>query len=141
MYNRIYLGGTFDCLHRGHLNLFRQARKTAHEVVVALNTDDFAARYKRRPIMPLADRCAVLEACRLVDFVQVNICDEDSKPSIIASGADCIGHGDDWTGLPLMHQMGLTQEWLDAHKLVMVTIPYTTDISTTEIIKRMKQED
>lgn len=136
MYDRIYLGGTFDCLHRGHLNLFLQAGKVARKVVVGLNTDEFAARYKRKPVIPFDDRFAVLEACRLVDDVVVNTGCEDSKPSIMHSGADAVGHGDDWTGERLMVQMGLTAEWLHEHRIKMVYLSYTQGVSTSKILEK-----
>lgn len=137
MYNRIYLGGTFDCLHRGHLALFRSAHLYAHEVVVGLNTDAFAERYKRKPVMSYPDRYEVLLECRLVDLLVCNDGCEDSKPSILRSKADAIGHGNDWTGLDLMRQMGLTEEWLSDNRVTMVYMPYTKGVSTSDIIRQI----
>lgn len=133
-FNCAYIGGTFDTLHRGHLALFRAAHDIAREVVVSLNTDEFAARYKRQPLMPLADRMAVLSSCRLVDRVIVNTGDEDSKPAIRFSGADCVVHGTDWPRESLMAQMGLTVEWLALHGVEMVFLPYTPWTSTTHLL-------
>ncbi len=135
MYRNAYLGGTFDCLHRGHLALFAQARRIADRVTVSVNTDAFAARYKRRPVMPLADRLAVLQQCKLVDRVVVNIGDEDSRPAILHVGdVDCLVHGSDWHGDALMQQMGLTRPWLEARGIALVILPYTEFISTTQIL-------
>lgn len=135
-YRRAYIGGTFDCLHRGHLNLLQSVRLMAHEVVVSLNTDDFAARYKRRPLMPLADRMSVLEHCTLVDQVIINIGDEDSKVAIVSANVDCIVHGDDWPTDSLMVQMGFDKEWLLNNDLALVTVPYTHYISTSILLER-----
>lgn len=134
-FRRAYLGGTFDCLHRGHLALFAAARKIAHEVVVSVNRDEFATRYKRRPLMPLADRLAVLQACREVDRVLVNEGDENSRAAILRSQADCIVHGSDWTGDGLLRQMGLTLPWLEEHGLQLVILPYTEWTSTTALLQ------
>lgn len=131
---RAYLGGTFDCLHRGHLALFAATRKIAREVVVSVNADEFAARYKRRPLMPLADRMAVLGACRDIDRVILNEGDENSQPAILRSQADCIVHGSDWTGDALLQQMGLSLPWLEEHGLQLVILPYTPWTSTTAIL-------
>lgn len=133
-YRNAYIGGTFDCLHRGHLALFAQAKKHATAVTVSVNTDDFAARYKRQPLMPLADRLAVLNQCKLVDRVVVNVGDEDSRPAILHAGADCIIHGSDWHGASLLQQMGLTQEWLDAQGVALLIVPYTAFTSTSQIL-------
>lgn len=129
----IYIGGTFDCFHSGHINLLKEAKKMG-EVVVSVNTDAFAERYKRRPLMPLFERIKVLEACKYVDRVMVNTGNEDSRVAILNSGADVILHGDDWTGESLMKQLGVTPEWLEEHGIEMRYIPYTKGISTTEIL-------
>jgi cytidyltransferase-like protein len=134
-FQNAYLGGTFDCLHRGHLALFAQARRIAAQVTVSVNTDAFAARYKRAPLMPLADRLAVLHQCRLVDRVVVNIGDEDSRPAILHAEADCIVHGSDWHGEALLRQMGLTADWLAERRLELVILPYTPITTTSDILK------
>lgn len=131
----VYVGGTFDCLHPGHLNLLRQADQLG-TVVVGLNSDEFATRYKRKPIFTYEERKAMLEATRYVAFVLPNEADEDSKPAILRSRARYVVHGDDWVGESLMLQMGLTMEWLDSHGLVLIHIPYTPGISTSDIINR-----
>lgn len=135
MYQNAYIGGTFDCLHRGHLALFSNARKFANRVTVSVNTDEFAARYKRRPVVPLADRLAVLNQIKLVDRVVVNVGDEDSRPAIRHAGADCIIHGSDWRGDSLLRQMGLSQDWLEEHRIGLVILPYTEFVSTTKIVE------
>lgn len=132
-YQRAYIGGTFDVLHSGHVALFRRAKDLADEVVVSVNTDAFAEAYKRKPLVPLSERCAVVEACRYVDRVIVNTGGADSKPAILAAAPDCIIHGDDWTGDALLAQMGLTYDWLTAHRISMVYMPYTAGVSTTKL--------
>lgn len=134
LYRRAYIGGTFDCLHRGHIELFRAIRSVARETVVSINTDEFAARYKRHPLMPLADRVAVLEECRLVDQVVVNIGDEDSKVAIAAANVDCIIHGSDWQGPSLLIQMGLSADWLQENGIELVIVPYSGAASTSAIL-------
>lgn len=84
-------------------------------------------------MMTLADRMTIVAACRYVDQVMVNTGDEDSKPAILLSGATHIIHGSDWTGKILMRHMGLTQEWLDRHKIQMVYYPYTDHVTSRMI--------
>lgn len=134
-WRRAYVGGTFDLLHRGHLALLANAKAIAAEVVVSVNTDAFATRYKRQPLMPLADRLAVLNSCRLVDRAIVNVGDEDSRPAILCADVDVLVHGSDWTGAALFDQMGLTAEWLQAHRIAMVTLPYTPWTSTSQLLE------
>lgn len=134
-FNRAYVGGTFDLPHRGHLALLARVRRLARQTVLSLNTDDFAGRYKRRPLMPLEDRRAIWSTCRLVDEVVVNVGDEDSRPAILYARADCVIHGSDWAGASLQRQMGLSSEWLDAHRVKVVILPYTGFVSTTQLLQ------
>lgn len=130
---RVYVPGTFDCLHVGHLNLLDFAASLG-EVWVGLNTDEFAKRYKRRPVYPLQDRIRIMESLRQVDEVIVNSGDEDSKPAILECAPTYIVHGDDWVGESYYAQLGVTAEWLYHRGITVVYPPYTQGVSTTEII-------
>jgi len=139
----VYVGGTFDLFHSGHINFLSKCAEYG-KVIVALNTDQFAARYKRRPILSLAERYDALDACRFVDKVVVNIGNEDSWVTIDAMPRDCkikfIAHGDDWTGDSLLNQLNISQHWLDIKDISMLYIPYTAGISTSDIIGRINGE-
>lgn len=75
---------------------------------------------------------------KFVDTVMINEGDEDSKPSILKSGANIIMHGDDWTGEEYMKQLGVTQEWLDEHGIEIIYTPYTKSVSTTKLLDDAK---
>lgn len=136
----VYTGGTFDLFHPGHVNLLRECWRTANggRVTVALNTDEFAASYKRRPVCTLAERRATVEACRYVDEVIVNWGGADSKPAIESVNPDVIVVGDDWRDKDYHKQMGFTQHWLDERGITVMFVPYTTGISSTGIIGRLQ---
>src|SRR6266571_3396292 len=68
-----YIGATMDLLHPGHVRFLQWAKSVCKVVVVALNTDDFVAQYKSRPIQTLAERTEMLDGCRYVDGVTVNV--------------------------------------------------------------------
>jgi glycerol-3-phosphate cytidylyltransferase len=135
-----YIGGTFDLFHTGHTRLLREAKKVFDEVVVSLNTDEFATRYKRVPVMTLLERAEVLQSCRYVDRVIVNIGDENSAPAILISGANYIVHGSDWQGDSLLKQMGIDQLWLERNGIELLYLPHTPGISTTQIIERLRDD-
>ena len=135
MSTRVYVPGTFDCLHVGHLNLLDFAASMG-EVWVGLNTDEFAERYKRRPVYSLEDRLRIMESLRQVDEVIVNTGGEDSKPAILEACPSYIVHGDDWTGRAYLAQLGVTAEWLLYRGIQLVYPPYTQGVSTTQIINR-----
>lgn len=136
----VYTGGTFDLFHRGHVNFLLQCRMLANggKVTVGLNTDEFAASYKRQPVCSLVDRLTVIEACRYVDAVAVNWGGADSKPLIEHVAPDVIAVGDDWRNKDYYAQMGFTQDWLDKHGIRVVYLPYTQGISSTDIIGRLR---
>jgi cytidyltransferase-like protein len=127
--------GTFDCLHVGHLALLDFAASLG-EVWVGLNTDEFAERYKRRPVYSLEDRMRIIESLRQVDEVIVNEGGADSKPAILECRPRFIVHGDDWTGQAYLEQLGIwDSSWLERHGIEIVYPPYTQGVSTTKIIE------
>ena len=134
----VYTGGTFDLFHSGHVNLLKQCKKIGDKVVVSLNTDEFIEKYKgKRPIISYEDREKVLRSCRYVDDVVPNIGGEDSKPSILQVNPDFIVIGSDWAKRDYYTQMMFTQDWLDKNGILLIYIPYSEGISTTDIKKRL----
>lgn len=135
----VYVGGTFDLFHYGHMKFLQQAQQHG-PVLVSLNTDDFASRYKRTPILTLGERMESLAGCKYVDDVCVNIGDEDSGATIDRITDREIGyiaHGDDWTDESLLKQLGITKGWLEDRAIEMLYIPYTQSISSTDILRRI----
>ncbi len=67
----VFTNGTFDILHRGHVEYLEAARRRGDVLVVGMNTDASIRRIKGagRPINPLGDRSRVLAALRSVDYV------------------------------------------------------------------------
>ena len=110
---KIYTGGTFDLFHWGHVQFLKNCAKLG-EVVVSLNTDEFVFKYKKKfPIVQFDERKIVVEACRYVSSVVVNIGGADSKPAIEMVNPDTIAIGDDWRDKDYHSQMGFDQQWLD----------------------------
>jgi glycerol-3-phosphate cytidylyltransferase-like family protein len=85
----------------------------------------------------LAERMEVVSSCKWVDKVIVNSGGADSKPAIIEAKADLVIVGSDWQSKDYYKQMGFTQEWLDEHKIGVMFVPYTEEISTTIIKSRI----
>jgi rfaE bifunctional protein nucleotidyltransferase chain/domain len=67
----VFTNGTFDILHRGHVQYLTKARRMGDILVVGLNTDASIRQIKgpRRPINGSADRAAVLAGLASVDYV------------------------------------------------------------------------
>jgi cytidyltransferase-like protein len=94
---RIMIFGTFDMIHEGHADLFRQARALAPDpcLIVSVARGDIAARVKgARPRNSESARLASVAAHPLVDEAVLG--DEEgylahiiaAKPDIIALGYD-----------------------------------------------------
>jgi rfaE bifunctional protein nucleotidyltransferase chain/domain len=69
----VLTNGCFDLLHRGHVDYLQRARALGDALVVGLNGDGSVRQLKGpgRPIMPEADRAAMLTALRAVDAVVI----------------------------------------------------------------------
>lgn len=67
----VFTNGCFDLIHAGHVEYLAWARGQGDALIVGLNEDDSVRRIKgvSRPIVPFAQRAAVLLALRSVDVV------------------------------------------------------------------------
>lgn len=138
---RVLTLGTFDIVHRGHINLFHRCREIAGSgvVIVAVNTDDFIRRYRGKPpVMSYEDRAVVVAACGDVDEVVPN-----DQPN--GSAADVIAHarptyivvGSDWEHRDYFAQIGVSANVLESLAVEVVYVPYTDGISSTQIKARL----
>lgn len=139
--NVVYTGGTFDLFHSGHVNLLKKCREIAGvsgKVIVSLNTDSFVESYKGDfPVCNEEERKMVISACSYVDWVIFNIGGHDSKPAIEIANPNFIVIGSDWAAKDYYSQMGFDQSYLDSRGISLVYVPYTKNISSTEIKRRM----
>ena len=88
--------GYFDCLHAGHIELFKLAKELGDKLVVIVNNDRQTILKKGREFMPFKERMEIIKAIKYVDEVFPSI-DEDEtvckslekiKPNIFAKGGD-----------------------------------------------------
>lgn len=75
----VFVNGTFDILHRGHIELLEYAKTLGDILVVAIDTDERVAELKgpSRPINNQYDRMFMLDALRTVDSVYFFGSDEE----------------------------------------------------------------
>jgi D-beta-D-heptose 7-phosphate kinase/D-beta-D-heptose 1-phosphate adenosyltransferase len=66
----VFAGGTFDLMHCGHVESFRNLRKFGDVVVVAVTTDKRVKQRKgiKRPILGQKERCDIVDSIRYVDY-------------------------------------------------------------------------
>ena len=93
--SRVYVDMVGDLFHAGHVSLLREARQHGDWLVVGVLSDDTAASYKRRPIMSLAERVAVIESCRYVDEVIEDSPFQLSEEFLAEHNIAIVVHGDD----------------------------------------------
>jgi len=94
----VFTNGCFDLLHPGHVRYLRAARRLGDALVVALNSDASVRRLKGagRPLVPARDRCEVIAALEMVDYVTVFT--EDTPYDLIRLlQPDVLVKGGDWT--------------------------------------------
>lgn len=96
-----YTTGVFDLFHIGHLNLLKNAKAMCDHLIVGVSTDEVVESYKlKKPIIPYAERIAIVEAIRYVDQV-VPQTDMDKMNAWKELHFDVMFHGDDWKGSAL----------------------------------------
>ncbi len=137
-FSKLYTGGTFDLFHFGHQNFLRQCRNLSNHVVVALNTDNFVKRFKnKKPILNFNERKKSLLFSPFVDEVVKNEDGEDSTKCILNVRPEIIAVGDDWLLKDYHKQMGFTQQWLEDNSIELIYLPYSKEISSSEIKNRI----
>jgi glycerol-3-phosphate cytidylyltransferase len=93
-----YVPGGWDMFHIGHLRILERARAQCDRLVVGVVTDEALVAAKGRPPMvPFAQRAAVVAAVGLVDEV---VADSSSNKLLAWErvGFDVLFKGDDWRG-------------------------------------------
>lgn len=115
--------GTFDILHRGHINLLKRARALGDRLVVGLSSDEFNAGKHKSSLLNYENRKYVLESIRYVDLVFPESTWDQKVGDILKYEADIFVMGDDWEG---------KFDTLKEHCEV-IYLPRTQNISTTQI--------
>lgn len=96
---RVITYGTFDLLHYGHINLLKRAKAQGDYLIVALSTDHFNLKEKRkRSYFEYEKRKQLLEAIRYVDLVIPEDDWHQKITDIQTYKIDVFVIGDDWLG-------------------------------------------
>ena len=92
----VFTNGCFDILHAGHLSYLEAAKKLGDKLIVGINNDSSVSKLKGkgRPINPLEERMALIQALKCVDYV-VSFSEDTPlklieflKPNVLVKGAD-----------------------------------------------------
>jgi ethanolamine-phosphate cytidylyltransferase len=133
MYRCLYADIVGDLFHFGHARFLEQAHALCERLIVGVHNDADVARYKRQPVLTMAERMLVVKACRYADEVIPDAPLSPSAAFLDSIGAEKAVHGDDLSPEMLRYFYAALSK---ADRLVLV--PYTAAIATTDIIGRIK---
>jgi len=130
----VFTNGCYDLLHAGHLSLLHGAARLGDVLVLAINSDASVRRLKgpERPLVPQAERAALLAALACVDAVTVF--DEDTplatieavRPHILVKGAD------------YRPEQVVGREVVEANGGRVALVPLLPQKSTSALVERIK---
>jgi rfaE bifunctional protein nucleotidyltransferase chain/domain len=101
---KIFVNGTFDLLHEGHIALINYAKSLGDELNVAIDSDERVKRLKGedRPINNQTERSTLLINLKAVDTVY--IFDTDDELEYLVSLHDTMVKGSDYKDKPVVGQ-------------------------------------
>lgn len=101
---KIFVNGTFDIIHMGHLAMLQYARSLGDYLIVAIDSDERVKQLKgsNRPINNVCERQTLLEHLKTVDEVKVFNTDQDLVD--IIKTCDIMVKGSDYKNQPIIGQ-------------------------------------
>ena len=135
--NNIYVDMVGDLFHINHINLIKEAKKFGKHLIVGVHSDSDVESYKCTPILTMEERIGVIESCKYVDKVIPNAPLVITKEYLDENNIDLVVHGF------LNKEDEEKQEELfryvrEINKFK--TIEYCNEISTSDIIEKIKKE-
>lgn len=102
----VFVNGTFDIIHPGHLKLLKYAKTLSNNttVIVAIDSDDRVRKLKgpTRPVNPENNRLQMLYALKYVDLAYIFGTDEFLEASIAMLEPDVMVKGADYRDKPII---------------------------------------
>lgn len=131
--------GVFDLFHVGHLNILKKCQSPVrcpncwrqHRRVRA------SIQTKKTPVIPFADRKAIVEALQYVDLVVPQTSHESKLKMIDNHNIDVMFHGSDWKGSPTFNKL---EAEFKRRKVDIVYFDYTAGVSSTKLVETIQQE-
>ena len=107
MYKTVFVNGTFDILHRGHLELLNYAKSLGEYVVVGIDSDRRVRKMKgpNRPVNSADDRGLMLVNLKSVDEVRFFANDRELENMVKSVKPDVMVVGSDWKGKSVIGSM------------------------------------
>lgn len=101
---KVFVNGTFDILHVGHIALLDYAKSLGDQLVVGIDSDDRVRLLKgsNRPINSQVERGILLAALKSVD--EVFVFDTDDELTSLIQACDVMVKGSDYRDKPIVGQ-------------------------------------
>ena len=134
----VYAGMAADLIHHGHINLIKKARKYG-KLIVGVLGDEAILTYKRKPVYNYYQRKLIFENIKGVEKVikQRTLSYVENLKKI---KPDYVIHGNDWKNGVQSKTRQDVIDTLAQWNGKLIEIPYTKNISTTIIIKKLKNK-
>jgi len=124
--NIIWVNGSFDVVHAGHIELFKYARSVGDYLVVGTDTDERIRELKgpTRPINKQIHRLSMLNAIKYIDKVVTFGSLEEQLICMEKSGAKTLVIGSDYKDKPVVGE----------DRMEVIYFDRIDDLSTTNIV-------
>ena len=101
---KVFVNGTFDLIHSGHIHLLNYAKSLGDFLYVAIDTDERVKEKKgsSRPIYNLKDRIFHLQNLKPVDTVLSFATDDQLENLVKIIEPDIMIVGSDWKDKPVI---------------------------------------
>jgi glycerol-3-phosphate cytidylyltransferase len=128
----VYTSMVADLFHIGHLNLIKRAKKLGTKLIVGVIVDECVFQYKgRKPIFSTDERKSIISSIKYVDKVILQYERDGAYSASKLNNIDIIVRGDDTV-------LNKEKEYIENKGGKYIILPRTPDISTTNIIKKIK---
>jgi rfaE bifunctional protein nucleotidyltransferase chain/domain len=124
--NIIWVNGSFDVVHAGHIELFKYARSVGDYLVVGTDTDERIRELKgpTRPINKQIHRLSMLNAIKYIDKVVTFGSLEEQLICMEKSGAKTLVIGSDYKDKPVVGE----------DRMEVIYFDRVDNLSTTNIV-------
>lgn len=136
---RVFVPGVFDVFHIGHLNYLKCASEAGDYLIVGVQDDRAVLDCKGvRPVIPLAERMAIIEELRFVDEV-VSYVNVFQGPLLQGLEIDVLAVGEEYGEDDRYPIQRKTLRYCEEHGIEVARAPRTDHVSSTKIRGRLKE--
>lgn len=122
-----YTTGVFDVIHKGHLNILKEARGLCDTLMVGVSTDELVLEKGKKVIVPFEERLELVRSLRFVD-VAVAQTTTDKVLEWKKLKFDVVFVGDDWYD---NNKWKIYEHMLGERGVPIIYLPYTAGVSST----------